>query len=130
MSVILNTMQHDLSHIQIEQLGKMFGMRQSIVHLRVMDPDLYAGLSNCAPDERILIMLADRLAKIIKMDGYEIVILPIGSPAFMFTLAQKIAGFSCKFIFAHSERVSEDQKQDDGTIKKVSIFKHIKWLVL
>jgi len=126
---ILNTMQHSLTNQQSDQLTDMGHDWDSIVSLKELDPDLFAGVSNCPADERILQMLAERLANVI-MDGYEAVILPIGSPAFMFILSRSFGSVRPKFLFAHTERMSEDQRQDDGTVKKVSIFKHIKWIVL
>lgn len=127
---ILNTIQHALTAEQIEQLGVMFP-GEKILHLRDINSELFAGLANCPADERLMIGMAEHLAEILDYDMIDQVILPIGSPAFMFCFARTIGQFrKTPFLFAHTERVSEDQPQSDGTIKKVAVFKHVKWLVM
>lgn len=50
-----------------------------------------------------------------------------GAPAMMGPLQQQLRAIGIKPIFAFSKRVSEDQHQPDGSVKKVAVFKHIGW---
>ena len=53
-----------------------------------------------------------------------------GSPAFLFVAGSAIDSALSKgrIIFADSERVSEDEIQPDGSVRKVSIFRHRGWI--
>jgi len=66
------------------------------------------------------------LSLIIDTD-FDEVVLPIGSPHFMFKLAQKCVGLDVTFLFSYSKRVSEEKTVNGKTIK-TSTFKHIKFL--
>ena len=128
---ILNTIQYMLTNKQSDQLTVMGFDWDSVISLKELDPDLFGSLSNSPADERILDMLAQRLTKLISIDGYEAIILPLGSPAFMFAFSRASANLhNCVFLFAHTERMSEDQIQTDGSTKKVAVFQHVKWLAL
>lgn len=48
-----------------------------------------------------------------------------GAPYLMSALERELKEVGKRPVYAYSERVSEDQRQTDGTVKKVSIFKHI-----
>jgi hypothetical protein len=129
---ILNTIQHSLTEVQVNQINGMLGEKETIVHLRDFNPALFNSLANSPADERLLILLAEQLAQVIIDEGFDGVILPLGSPAFMFELG-KIIGkreLEHKNLFAHSERKSVDESQPDGSVKKVAVFQHVKWLVL
>jgi len=54
------------------------------------------------------------------------IVQPAGSPAFQFVLGSVANNYkNVEILYAHSERVSEDVVQPDGTIKKISSFKHV-----
>ena len=129
---VLNTIQHMLTNIQSDQLTRMDYNWDEIVSLKDLDSNLFDALGNSPADERTLISLAERLLKVIEPEKYEAVILPLGSPAFMFTFAKLVGrrDFTTKFLFAHTERKSVDEPQPDGSVKKVAVFQHVKWLVL
>ena len=47
-----------------------------------------------------------------------------GAPFFMAPLEAALRHLGIKPLYAFSERVSEEQKQADGSVRKVNIFKH------
>lgn len=131
MKKILWCPQHQITEDQRAELGPVI-----IEDLQTVDPKLFKSLSNTTLDSN-LVDLADQLYKICQK--YNVVVLPIGSPAFMFAFASQEAGgepmmhpYHRRFqiLFAYSERVSEDVPQSDGTVKKIAIFKHIKFITL
>lgn len=142
MKKILNTMQHALTDEQIIDLNNMF-TQNNISNLRDVDNELFKQISNISVDAN-LNDLAEQLLNVAK--EFDIVILPIGSPAFMFKFATKIppkfpsilfpnifnppVNMDLTFLFAHSDRVSVEKQNEDGTITKTNIFKHVKFLVM
>ncbi|HPW67759.1 MAG TPA: hypothetical protein PLS84_11860 [Salinivirgaceae bacterium] len=127
MKKILNTMQHALTSEQETDLGGMFGIYY-LRELQDVNFELFKQLSNIAVDSD-LNDLANCLLEVARK--FDIVILPIGSPAFMFKFATKTpANMDITFLFAHSDRIAIEKTNDDGTITKTSIFKHVKFLVM
>lgn len=137
--MILNTMQHQLTEIQLTELGN-----EGIIHLKDVDNDLFSRLANTPANEVEIQDLAQRLNKLIVKEGYSKVILPIGSPAFAFAFARWIGWsegyetgvdafqkrYKGVFLFAHSERESVEEKLPDGSVKKNMVFKHVRFLTL
>ena len=79
----------------------------------------------------MLFEMARRLCDIAMEQEDHRILAGSGSPAFTASLGLCL-GLNLSYddivlIFAHSERVSEDQPQPDGSVKKVSTFKHIKF---
>lgn len=101
--------------------------------LKEIDPELFNEISDSPSDAIGLSKLAEKLCK--KLAGKAIV-QPAGSPAFQCALGKEIEAKrnlsmpTPKVIYAHSKRVSVDEMMEDGTIKKVSIFKHEGWIFL
>lgn len=127
MKKILNTMNHVLNDDQIADLSGMFN-NVNVSDLRDVDNELFKQLSNIAVDSN-LNDLANSLLEVARK--FDIVILPIGSPAFMFKFATKThANMDIVFLFAHSERVSIEKQNEDGSVTKTNIFKHVKFLVV
>ena len=51
-----------------------------------------------------------------------------GAPFFMSACERAATHYGFKYCYAFSKRVSEEVKQPDGTVKKVSVFKHEGWI--
>ena len=125
---ILVCLQHTLSDEQKKELTGLFNMTE-ISLLSDVNPDLFNRLANSPDDAKEMGVLASEFAD--ELADWDGVLLPIGSPAVMFRMAVKIGQYISDpakvfpyFIFAHTDRVSEDIVQPDGSIKKVSVFKH------
>lgn len=104
-----------------EQLQECEG--GDIIYLPV---ELQSKLNNTPASLKELIELADELTRNCRNLGGTILVQPGGSPAF-----QAVLGTRNTWIpmwYAHSERVSQDEPQADGSIKKISIFKHVKFI--
>jgi hypothetical protein len=144
--LLLNTMQlsHRLGETQLKELFEI-GITE-IVHLSEIDPELYRRLSNTPSDEKEIEILASQLENFVKYNtkwspkhGFDYFLLPIGSPAFMFKFSLQIGRtvqleHACevvtKFLFAHSERNVFEIEQEDGSLKKESVFNHVKFLTI
>ena len=48
-----------------------------------------------------------------------------GAPYLMSALEKELAYAELKAVYAFSERVSEEVTQDDGSVRKVNVFKHM-----
>jgi hypothetical protein len=95
-----------------------------VCYLKDISPDLFKELQNTGTKN--LRFLAEKLIDTFAL--YDIVVLPIGSPAFIMVLGDIIPNdIKSKIRFAHSERDSVDIPQPDGTVIKKSVFKHIKF---
>ena len=48
-----------------------------------------------------------------------------GMPSFMLILEKTLLQAGFRVLYAKTDRISEDQPQEDGTVRKISVFKHI-----
>lgn len=92
----------------------------------IISKESWNNISNCPADANELKNLASLL--ISTMGLYDKVVLPIGSPAFMAILMQKLPSERPKILFSHTERKSVEEQQPDGSIKKTSIFNHVVYI--
>ncbi|MEM4327003.1 MAG: hypothetical protein QXZ13_02445 [Candidatus Diapherotrites archaeon] len=122
---VLNATLHDLTQDQISALKEMGATE--IENLKEVDKELFDKLSNCPSDVNELEDLAEKLIDIVV--GYDVTHFPIGSPAFMFIVAETLPDF-IRVIFSHSNRVSEEIKKSDGSIEKRQTFKFEKFIEL
>ena len=98
-------------------------MHNNVVLLQDKKPDLFNRLSNIHIGTD-LDELSVELLQYCLIRAYTLV-QPAGSPAFMAVLGKHRIEFNkVPIIFSFSKRMSIDEEQPDGSIKKVSIFKH------
>lgn len=97
----------------------------NVIHLRDIAPELAERLSNTPSSRNECKILANDISELAERIEAKIIQLG-GSPMFLFVAASVIG--TGRVIFADSERVSEDIPQPDGSVKKVSIFKHKGWI--
>jgi hypothetical protein len=100
----------------------------TFTELKTVAPELHAKLVNCPSDVKSLNALATELVCGV-LPHYTHAVLPIGSPAFQMVLAQHLARAVGSIevpviLFSDTARVSEDAVQADGSVKKISVFKH------
>ena len=116
---------HTPSAEQIAELQSAWGMEGELVYLKDIYPSLQEFLNNCTDSYYDLIQHAKDLHEVARSE-YAILVQPGGSQAFQYVLG-KIAMTNLHknaVLYAFSERVSEDIPQEDGSVKKVSYFKH------
>lgn len=126
MSLVLNMVQHALTKEQIAELEKL----ENIVDGKEALPSLHSKIANSPSSSLAIRHLANEVYVTIldlSEDEKVYVHLPIGSPAFMFSLGM-VVGYrgkweNIRFVFSHSERISIDEKQEDGSVVKKSVFK-------
>lgn len=128
---ILKCLNHALTADQVESLLELVDNVNEdveIVLLEDIDKNLFDKIKNSPDNIQDLNILAEELYGVVH--EYDFVILPIGSPAFMFRFARILGmyGTTCTFLFSHSERESVEV-ETNGVVEKKSVFKHKKWLV-
>lgn len=107
-----------------EQLTSLQEMGE-VVFLKDVKPSLQEKINNCPSDKMELLENAIALSVLQTRHDYTLVQIG-GSPMFLFLCGDTINRKNV--MFAHSERVSVDAPQPDGTIIKTSVFKHIGWI--
>jgi hypothetical protein len=116
---------HQPSKDQLAELAEL----GKIVFLADVNPLLQDKLNNSPIDSKELYELASELISFIIENDY----FPVqvgGSIAFQYTLGKIAADIPFAVKYAHSERVSIDEPQADGSVKKISVFKHIKFIIV
>lgn len=124
MEKILWCPQHQISADQLKDLGNI-----QVVELKVLNPELFSSLSNTSSDVFELNELADKL--IAECQSFNKIVMPIGSPAFNFVFSIKSGtkeNRNCNILFSHSVRDCQDEPQSDGSVKKIQVFKHLKFI--
>jgi hypothetical protein len=106
-----------------EQLDSLNSMG-NLLFLKDIAPDVMNQLSNTPSNRSGCRILADTISNIAEELDAKIVQLG-GSPLFL-VLAGPIIG-SGRMLFAESDRISEDIPQADGSVKKISTFRHKGW---
>ena len=104
--------------------------KTTVVYLDAVNPDLLHKLSNIPEDVEVkdLAKIAEEILKYCVKQKY-ILVQCAGSPMFHKVLGLYSGSYpEVKIWDAHSVRKSVDVPQEDGTILKKSIFKHIKFL--
>jgi|688.fasta_scaffold396211_1 hypothetical protein len=111
-----------------EQLESLQLMGQ-VLFLKDINPSMQERINNCSSNRKELLGLVKELSGLRLELDCTIVQLG-GSPLFIYTAGATINGCRSKnvILFADSERVSEDIPQADGSVKKISIFKHKSWI--
>ena len=124
---ILICMQHQLTEEQLTELN-ILDTQVKIEYLKDVDLTLFNNVANSPSDIRELAIVAQEMENLCR--NYNKVLLPIGSPAFMFCLASVIATRQPKtrFLFSHSERQSIEAPGPGGVVEKKIIFKHVKFI--
>jgi hypothetical protein len=122
-------MQHALTSAQIVEIKTKYGDNVEIVDLKNFSESLFSQLSNISVYAD-LSTLAYNLICTINLNNFDSVILPIGSPAFMYTLASRNDEIYADKLFAHSERVSKEVTNDDGTVTKTNVFNHVSFITI
>lgn len=121
---LLCTINHNLTDKQKSELNNM---GYEIQYLHDVKPEIAEQLRNCPADENALIALSWIFVDI--CFDFDAVLLPVGSPAFMHLVSQNLDR-SIVALFAHTERISEDIPQPDGSIKKIAKFEHVRFISL
>jgi hypothetical protein len=140
MNKILWASMHAPTIEQVKEIKDLFkdiwGSVPKIDKLVRVNPELFGKMSDMkASDDPF--KLSQEFLNFCKKEGYEWVYQPAGSPVFQGYLGYFLAPTKprhgdnpydmIRIFYAFSERVSQDIQEPDGSIKKVSTFKHIKF---
>lgn len=100
---------------------------KDFVFLKDINPGLFNRMIQSPSDPAELMELAFHLIRWAQENQITCLVQPAGSPAFLFALGGMREDY-LQVLFAHSERVSVDTPQEDGSVLKTSVFKHIRWI--
>jgi hypothetical protein len=112
------------NHQPLQEQIDSLQLMGNIIFLKDIAPDVMSSLTNTPSNRNGCRILADTISNIAEELDAKIVQLG-GSPLFL-VMASPIIG-SGRMIFADSDRVSEDIPQPDGSVKKISTFRHKGW---
>jgi hypothetical protein len=110
-------------HTPTEEQSKSLG--DNLIFLKDVCPELADELINTPRDRRDCQRLADQISA--TAEQFDAMVVQLGGSPLFLVLAGPIIG-SGRMLFAESDRISEDIPQADGSVKKVSIFKHKGWI--
>jgi hypothetical protein len=82
---------------------------------------------DAAPSGEEIVARAIRLARLAKESGCDKAMIG-GAPYLMAALQQALLNAGVEPLYAFTQRVSADSVQPDGTIKKISVFRHSGWV--
>lgn len=118
-----------------EQLQQLKNDNNELIYLKDINPRLQGEINALRFDSNLNV-LAEELVQEIDRGNYT----PIqigGSPAFIFKVGSLYGEMNSPMSmerapkgpkFSYTKRISEDVPQEDGTTKKISIFKHEGWV--
>jgi hypothetical protein len=118
-----------------EQKKDLKNGKNELIFLKNINPKLQEKINDLKVDSD-LNLLAEKLVQEIIKGGYT----PIqvgGSPAFIFAVGRIYGEMNSPLSmersperprFSYTKRISEDIPQEDGTTKKISVFKHEGWV--
>jgi len=112
-------------HTPTEEQYKSLNDQHPLLLLKDIDPELAEKIANTPRDRRDCQRLADEISA--TAEQYDAIIVQLGGSPLFLVMAAGIIGTG-RMLFAESERVSEDIPQPDGSVKKISIFKHKGWI--
>ena len=78
---------------------------------------------NSMPNKKGIVERAERLASLAFAHGFKRAMIG-GAPYLMGPLEEALKGYGITPLYAFSERISKEEVQPDGTVRKVNIFKH------
>lgn len=113
---------HTPTSEQLESLNSM----GNLLFLKDLNPELMNQLNNTPKDRQACRILAGKISVIAEENNWAKIVQLGGSPMFL-VVASPVIG-EARMIFADSERISEDIPQEDGSVRKISIFKHRGWV--
>jgi len=142
--LFLNATAHQLTNEQISEIYTLVtntiklkegeSVEVDIKNLKDINPELFNQLTNIQYEtntSELVIEFLRYLFDLINNNGYHMVYvhLPVGSPKFMFEFAVGIHELFYRKespiipVFSFSKRITEEVKEADGSIRKVSRFK-------
>lgn len=120
MSIIYNLTQHKCTG---EQASQGVINLEGNDHERLVNLLTFIGVPSMKQINHKVKLLGELMSKYNPDLSDEIAFMVGGAPYLMAALTQLAPSY--QMVFACSDRVSEEQHQADGTVKKINVFKHI-----
>ena len=118
-NTILNLTQHQATQDQIAD-----GVYEPSNEVKEQIKALLTFDSSVLTDPSLIRNRVAELVQLVKDEGAYSVMLG-GAPFFMGPLANALTEAGVEVVFSFTDRVSVDVKNEDGTITKTSVFKHL-----
>lgn len=122
MTTIFNLTQHNPTPEQIEA-----GVYNTINHAEVQALITFEDIPSFEEMTRrayALLSLVDASANELDIERKDVSVMIGGAPFFMRILHKVMLRYGITVLYAFSKRVSVDHTNPDGTIEKISVFKH------
>jgi hypothetical protein len=123
---------HTPTEVQKQQL--LAGGISKIAYLKSLNSELFDKICQSADNERELSIAAFELIDWFKQNSLKWIVQPAGSQPFQVLLGMNLAierqlgNSNIELVYSHSERVSVDKHNPDGSVTKVSEFNHVKFM--
>lgn len=123
---------HTPTEVQKHQL--LAGGISKIAYLKDLNSELFDKICKSADNERELSIVAFELIDWFKQNSLKWIVQPAGSQPFQVLLGMNLAierqlgNSNIELVYSHSERISVDKHNPDGSVTKVSEFKHVKFM--
>lgn len=118
-NTILNLTQHQATQDQLDA-----GVFEPSIEVKEQIKNLLTFDSSVLTDPALIRNRVAALVQLVKDEGAYSVMLG-GAPFFMGPLANALTEAGVEVVFSFTDRVSVDVKNEDGTITKTSVFKHL-----
>ena len=122
---------HTPTNEQLLELNAKFP-NGDLVYLKDVDANMFNAMSNTPDNSGDLHELALAVCDFACKHEVDYLVQPGGSPAFQVALGVTKTNYATApdLMYAHSERVSIDKHEEDGSVTKTSVFKHQKFIVM
>lgn len=123
---------HTPTEVQKHQL--LAGGNSEVLYLKDLNSKLFDKICQSADNYVQLSIDACLLVDWCNENGIKFIVQPAGSPAFQAVLGmviyadREIENPPIQLVYSHSERVSVDKHNPDGSVTKISQFNHVKFI--
>lgn len=95
-----------------------------IFDLKKFDKEMFNKISNTPDKKADIILLVNNFLNFLIAKKFNVVIQPAGNIIFQIYLANACIKNNIVLYYAISDRVSEERVKEDGSVEKISYFKH------
>lgn len=132
--VFVNLTAHNLTEEQVEEAKRRFGVSEFLSAEDILDKEVVAKLrqspGNIEELRALALDVAEVLEQYARKNNVELYVhLPAGSPAFMWVLSLVWPYGWAIPVFSHSRREVIEEKKDDGSVVKRSVFRFEGYIV-
>jgi len=120
--------------LEVQKNQLLAGGNSEILYLKDLNSELFDSLCNIADNERELSSVAVELIDWFRQNSLKWMVQPAGSQPFQVLLGmnllleRQLGNSNIELVYSHSEKVSVDKHNPDGSVTKISEFNHVKFM--